>query len=220
VDIHRKSKWCSWFQLFLFKFNVTQVNTISSEEKENSSSFFQTNCKCSMCAPRVPRHTLCRYSSSSQTPCESCSDTLHYWQTPSRFSIANAAPVLKLWIGYHFLIDLPLVASLPNLNRKCRWTLTTDSFVWKSRTQNALCSPLVAIFLNWLLEDASGSSSSDEFELWEIAFRNTQQETRNTNYISHSKSLKSGTSFWLTLYKYRSNNYANRLRWISDNQTL
>jgi hypothetical protein len=88
--------------IFYSSFAVTQVNTISSEENENSSSFFQTNYKCSMCAPRVTRHTSCRYSSSSQTACESCSDTLHcffpYWRTPSWFSIANAAPVLKLWI--------------------------------------------------------------------------------------------------------------------------
>jgi hypothetical protein len=39
-----------------------------------------------------------------------------------------------------------------------------------------------------------------EFKLWEISFQSTQLVTRYTYYILHSKSLKSRTLFWLTLY--------------------
>jgi hypothetical protein len=60
---------------------------------------------------------------------------------------------------YHFRIHLPLCESFPDFVRKCRWMLTTDLFTWKPRTQNDLCSPLVAIFLSWLLVDDSGTNA-------------------------------------------------------------
>jgi hypothetical protein len=59
---------------------------------------------------------------------------------------------------HHFLIDLPLGGCAPNFVRKCLWTLTTDLSAWKSRTQNDLCSPTVAIFLSCLLVVDSGTS--------------------------------------------------------------
>jgi glucose-6-phosphate isomerase len=45
------------FNEFLHKFDTTQINTISTDEKENSQSFFQTHHKCTMCAPRITQHT-------------------------------------------------------------------------------------------------------------------------------------------------------------------
>jgi hypothetical protein len=60
---------------------------------------------------------------------------------------------------YHFQIDLPLGGSVQNFVWKCCWTLTTDLFTWKSRTQNDLCSPLVTIFLSCLLVDNSGTNA-------------------------------------------------------------
>jgi hypothetical protein len=60
---------------------------------------------------------------------------------------------------YHFRCDLPLGGSVPNFVRKCRWRSTINLFTWKSRTHNGLCSPLIAIFLSYLLVDDSETNA-------------------------------------------------------------
>jgi hypothetical protein len=77
--------------------------------------------------------------------------------TSSRFSLANATRVLKF--KYHFRTDLSLGGSVTNFVQKCRCKLTIDLFIWKSRTQNDLCSPLITIYLSCLLVDDSGTNT-------------------------------------------------------------
>jgi hypothetical protein len=75
---------------------------------------------------------------------------------------------------YHFRIDLPL----GGCGRKCRLTLTTDLFSWKSRTRNDLCFPLTTTFRSCLLADDSGTNAG---KIWEFTFQSTRLTTRYTH---------------------------------------
>jgi hypothetical protein len=79
---------------------------------------------------------------------------------------------------YHYRTDLPLGGSVPEFIRKCHWTLTTDLFTWKSKTENDLCSPLVAIFLSCLLVGDSGTNAEKiNFESLPPKAHISQQDT-------------------------------------------
>jgi hypothetical protein len=78
----------------------TLMELFTATGKQNK--IFFDNCRCSMCAPRVTRHTSIRYSSSCHTRARQhiCIDILHCRDDPclKARTTAAVARLLRLWV--------------------------------------------------------------------------------------------------------------------------
>ena len=90
------------------------------------------------------------YSWFSRTPYERLSRPLHFlfcYRRPTVLFRLHTHPVS--WnCAYHLLMELSGGGCLPNLVRKCRWTIVTDRHSWNVSTQNVFSLPFAAILLN------------------------------------------------------------------------
>ena len=114
--------------------------------------FFFDNYRCSMCAPRVTRHTSIRYSSSCHTRVNMGGFCLH--RHPGSLNCL-----------YHARMVSSVGGSFASFARNARCTVTTDLLVWYSNTQNDF-SPGAAIFSLHILASPTGRNVNyDEKQL-------------------------------------------------------
>jgi hypothetical protein len=114
---------------------------VCSQPQENWKLIFN-NYRCSMCAPRVTRHTSIQYSSSCHTRVDTGAFCLH------------RHPVSVNCL-YHARMALSVGGSFAYFARNARCTVTTDLLVWYSNTQNDFF-PGAAIFSLHTLASPSG----------------------------------------------------------------